>query len=112
MAELFLDQADLFASSLSASRSESRAISLPVSQTEANFYVIPPVLPKNEKQLYKPFDEAYLWKELEIEWTEIIGEYNDGDKLYYYVRQGDFLAHKVCALFSVTRFCLFDAFSF
>ena len=94
MADLFLD----FASPLSTSRSESTAISLPVSQTKGNFYIIPPVLPAKQKQLYKSFDEATLGKRLEIEWTEIIGEYNDGGELFYYARQGDNLAHKVCAL--------------
>jgi len=58
-------------------------------------YVAPPRLPSSQKQQYKPANEMYLALDLETRFDEIIGEYTEGKKLYYFARHDGGIAHKV-----------------
>jgi hypothetical protein len=58
------------------------------------FYVAPPRLPLAQKQQYKPANEGSFGLDTRVD--EIIGEYTEGNKVYYFARQDGGIAHKVC----------------
>lgn len=58
-------------------------------------YVAPPRLPLAQKQQYKPANEISFPFDLETRSDEIIGEYTEGKKLYYFARHDGGIAHKV-----------------
>jgi chromodomain-helicase-DNA-binding protein 4 len=58
-------------------------------------YVAPPRLPSIQKQQYKPVNEISFAFDLETRFDEIIGEYTEGKKLFYFARHDGGIAHKV-----------------
>ncbi|KAF8640689.1 hypothetical protein AX17_000345 [Amanita inopinata Kibby_2008] len=92
------DPANLFGSPISSIQSPSksdRANSLDVSRpTRSKFDILPPILLPEQKRLYKSPSQAALKLNVEIELNEVIGEYNDGNNLYYFARYDDGLAYK------------------
>lgn len=58
-------------------------------------FVLLPSLPDAQKNLYKPPDETSLRAEIEIDVNEVIGEYREGNVLYYYARYDGGIAHRV-----------------
>lgn len=63
-----------------------------------DLFVLLPRLPAAQKKLYKPPNETSLGAEIEIGVTtvnEVIGEYREGDVLYYYARYDGGIAHRV-----------------
>jgi hypothetical protein len=58
-------------------------------------YVAPPRLHPAQKQQYKPANEISFALNLETRFDEIIGEYTEGQKLYYFARHDGGIAHKV-----------------
>lgn len=61
-----------------------------------NFYIDPPSLPSDTKKQYKSLPESSLTSEVEIPVDEVVGEYKEGNNLYYFARCGSGSAHKVC----------------
>ncbi|KAF8973574.1 hypothetical protein BDZ97DRAFT_1690769 [Flammula alnicola] len=59
-----------------------------------NFYVAPPRLPSAQKRQYKPANESSLKYDSETRVNEVIGEYKDGDSLYYFARYDGGIARK------------------
>lgn len=58
-------------------------------------YVVPPRLTSAQKLRYKPPNEISFAFNLETRFDEIIGEYTEGKKLYYFARHDGGIAHKV-----------------
>ena len=58
-------------------------------------FVLPPRLPDAQKKLYKPPNETSLRAESETHVNEVIGEYREGNMLYYYARYDGGIAHRV-----------------
>ncbi len=98
MAELSSDPADLFASFQNHSPLPDDAVNPPLSMpvSTPNFYIIPPVLSAEEKELYKTPDQSSLNSENEAKRVEVIGEWDDNGERFYYARHGGGLACKVC----------------
>ena len=65
----------------------------PISARTNKFYVAPPRLPLAQKQQYKPANETSFGLDTRVD--EIIGEYTEGKKLYYFARRDGGIAHKV-----------------
>jgi len=61
-------------------------------------FVLPPSLPAAQKKQYKPVNETSLWAEREPRVDEIIGEYREGNILYYYARYDGGIARRVRVL--------------
>jgi chromodomain-helicase-DNA-binding protein 4 len=57
-----------------------------------DLFVLPPRLPAAQKKLYNPSNETSL---SEILVNEVIGEYREGNVLYYYARYDGGIAHRV-----------------
>ena len=100
MADLSSDPADLFAFDLPGSSPEVVAPPLPEPITGGNFYIIPPILSAEQKELYKTSDRSSLSTENEAKLIEIIGDWKDNGQRFYFARYGDGLAYKV----SIPRF--------
>ena len=92
MAELSSDPADLFAPHLHPPSPEVVALSLISRQ---DFYIAPPVLPAEQKALYKTSDRSSLSQGNEAKLIEVIGEWKDNGKPFYFARYGNGLAYKV-----------------
>lgn len=58
-------------------------------------FVLLPRLPAAQKKLYKPPNETSLRAESETHVNEVIGEYREGNMLYYYARYDGGIAHRV-----------------
>ena len=58
-------------------------------------FVLPPRLPAAQKKQYKPPNETSLRAESETYVNEVIGEYREGNVLYYYARYDGGIAHRV-----------------
>lgn len=54
-----------------------------------------PTLPATQKKQYKPPNETSLRVESETHINEVIGEYREGNVLYYYARYDGGIAHRV-----------------
>jgi chromodomain-helicase-DNA-binding protein 4 len=52
-------------------------------------------LPTAQKKQYKPPNETFLRAESETHVNEVIGEYREGDLLYYFARYDGGIAHRV-----------------
>jgi len=61
------------------------------------FFIAPPSLPSAEKNEYKGIPESTLTSEVEAEVDEVIGQYREGNDLYYFARYKGGIAHKVGA---------------
>jgi hypothetical protein len=97
MADLSSDPADLFASHLPSPSPEVEAPPPSEPMSEPDFYIIPPILSAEQKELYKTSDRSSLNTENEAKLIEIIGEWKDNGKRFYFARYGDGLAYKVSA---------------
>jgi hypothetical protein len=92
---------DLFASNSPPQLSPSPLPSTPPSKTHShhqrtqNFFIAPPKLPSAQKKLYKSLPETSLKSEVEIDVDEVIGEYSENGRLYYFARYEGGIAHKV-----------------
>ncbi|KAF8634457.1 hypothetical protein AX15_000900 [Amanita polypyramis BW_CC] len=104
MADLSSDPADLFASSLTIRSPGARALSPHQPRSKANFYILPPSLSVEQKVLYKSSDQSSLGSEKGVGLIEIIGEYKDGDKSYFFARHGNGLAHKFSTQSFATKY--------
>ncbi|KAF5384826.1 hypothetical protein D9615_001372 [Tricholomella constricta] len=58
------------------------------------FFISPPHIPAEEKELYKPANETSLKANVEMEVDEVIGKYREGNMLYYFARYQGGIAHK------------------
>lgn len=58
-------------------------------------FVQPPTLPSAQKKQYKSPNETSLRAESETHVNEVIGEYREGNVLYYYARYDGGIAHRV-----------------
>ncbi|KAF9479710.1 hypothetical protein BDN70DRAFT_878461 [Pholiota conissans] len=61
-------------------------------------YVEPPQLQASQKQLYKPTNETSLQDNLGMPLTDVIGEYEQDDQLYYFARYDGGIARKFSAI--------------
>lgn len=95
MAEQSSDPADLFSSFYGPLPDDAVPPSLPMPESKPNFYIVPPVLSAEEKELYKPLDQSSLNAESEAERVEVIGEWDDNGERFYFARHGGGLAYKV-----------------
>lgn len=59
------------------------------------FFIVPPTLPPSQKEQYKPVTETSLKTEFYPIVDEVIGEYREGNNLYYFARYHGGIAHKV-----------------
>lgn len=59
------------------------------------FFIVPPTLPPSQKEQYKPVTETSLKTEFYPKVDEVIGEYREGNNLYYFARYDGGIAHKV-----------------
>ena len=58
-------------------------------------FVLLPRLSAAQKKQYKPPNETSLRAESETHVNEVIGEYREGNVLYYYARYDGGIAHRV-----------------
>ena len=60
-------------------------------------FILPPRLPAAQKKQYKPPNETSLGPltESETHVDEVIGEYREGNELYYFARYDGGIAHRV-----------------
>ncbi|EDR15764.1 SNF2 family DNA-dependent ATPase [Laccaria bicolor S238N-H82] len=58
------------------------------------FFIVPPTLPPSQKEQYKPVIETSLKTEYYPIVDEVIGEYREGNNLYYFARYHGGIAHK------------------
>ncbi|TFK36879.1 hypothetical protein BDQ12DRAFT_686022 [Crucibulum laeve] len=61
---------------------------------QRNFYVALPILPASQKKQYKPVTESSLAAEFQPRVNEVIGEYKEGNRLYYFACYDGGIAHK------------------
>lgn len=64
--------------------------------TRQTFFVSAPIIPAAQKKLYKAPAETSLKSEVEEAIDEVIGQYQEGNILYYFARLQGGIAHKVC----------------
>jgi hypothetical protein len=60
-----------------------------------DLFVLPPRLLAAQKRQYKPPNETSLRAESEAHVNEVIGEYREGNVLYYFARYDGGIAHRV-----------------
>lgn len=95
MADLSSDPADLFASHVPSPSPEVEAPPPSEPMSGPDFCIIPPALSAEQKELYQTSDRSSLNTENEAKLIEIIGEWKDNGKRFYFARYGDGLAYKV-----------------
>lgn len=91
---------DLFASNSPPAASSSPPPSTPPPKTQTyrraqNFFIAPPKLLSAQKELYKALPQTSLKSEVKIDVDEVIGEYSENGRLYYFARYAGGIAHKV-----------------
>ncbi|EAU92718.2 SHREC complex subunit Mit1 [Coprinopsis cinerea okayama7 len=65
--------------------------------------VLVPSLSPSTKEKYKPREETNLEMEMDIDLDEVIGEYREGNSLYYFARFQEGIAHKYLSTAFVKR---------
>ncbi|GLB35984.1 putative class II histone deacetylase complex subunits 2 and 3 [Lyophyllum shimeji] len=87
----------------------TRAQSSPLTETvnaalpRRAFFISPPTIPLAQKKLYQAAKDTFLKDNVEIKVDEVIGEYREGNILYYFARYQGGIAHKFPSFAFVKR---------